>query len=220
MPHRLAVVVPTPAHSSISGPLSYLSELPLAPGTLVRVPLGRREVLGVVWDRRRTATAASPGPTASPSPAPWTASPPLSAGWRQLVTFAANYYQRSLGEVALAALPPQLRDTRLRPAGAPLEAPGATRPPPSSHAAAAAADARTARGAGRDRGGRRALSCCSAPPAAARPRSTCARCRRCWPRAAGAGPGAGARDQPHAAAAGALRRALRRRRRGARCTAA
>ena len=50
MPHPLAVVVPTPAHSSIRGPLSYLSELPLAPGTLVRVPLGKREVLGVVWD--------------------------------------------------------------------------------------------------------------------------------------------------------------------------
>src|SRR6185369_14367929 len=35
--------------------------------------------------------------------------PPLSAGWRRLVAFAAGYYQRSLGEVALAALPPQLR---------------------------------------------------------------------------------------------------------------
>jgi primosomal protein N' (replication factor Y) len=35
---------------------------------------------------------------------------PLTPAWRQLVTFAANYYQRSLGEVALAALPPQLRD--------------------------------------------------------------------------------------------------------------
>ncbi len=35
---------------------------------------------------------------------------PLSANWRALVTFAANYYQRSPGEVALAALPPQLRD--------------------------------------------------------------------------------------------------------------
>ena len=53
MTHRLAVVVPTPAHSSIAGPLSYRSEFALAPGTLVRVPLGRREVLGVVWDDAR-----------------------------------------------------------------------------------------------------------------------------------------------------------------------
>jgi primosomal protein N' (replication factor Y) len=30
--------------------------------------------------------------------------------WLQLVTFSANYYQRSIGEIALAALPPQLRD--------------------------------------------------------------------------------------------------------------
>jgi primosomal protein N' (replication factor Y) len=55
MSHRLAVLVATPAHSSIRGPLSYRSELPLAPGTLVRVPLGRREVLGLVWDAVDTA---------------------------------------------------------------------------------------------------------------------------------------------------------------------
>ncbi len=30
--------------------LSYRSELSLTPGSLVRVPLGAREVLGVVWD--------------------------------------------------------------------------------------------------------------------------------------------------------------------------
>jgi primosomal protein N' (replication factor Y) len=35
---------------------------------------------------------------------------PLNAQWRALVNFTAAYYQRSLGEVALAALPPQLRE--------------------------------------------------------------------------------------------------------------
>jgi primosomal protein N' (replication factor Y) len=35
---------------------------------------------------------------------------PLDTAWRQLVQFSAQYYQRSLGEVALSALPPQLRD--------------------------------------------------------------------------------------------------------------
>ncbi|WP_439951451.1 primosomal protein N' [Piscinibacter sakaiensis] len=35
--------------------------------------------------------------------------PPLGAAWRQLVAFAAGYYQRGLGEVALAVLPPELR---------------------------------------------------------------------------------------------------------------
>ena len=40
----------------------------------------------------------------------WNNVPPLDATWRQLVAFTARYYQRSLGEVALAALPPQLRE--------------------------------------------------------------------------------------------------------------
>ena len=35
--------------------------------------------------------------------------PPLSAPWRALVQFAADYYQRSLGELALSVLPPELR---------------------------------------------------------------------------------------------------------------
>jgi primosomal protein N' (replication factor Y) (superfamily II helicase) len=110
MPHRLAVVVPTPAHSSISGPLSYLSELPLAPGTLVRVPLGKREVLGVVWDEVAERTDEHPGFESKPVAGVLDGLAPLASGWRQLVTFSSNYYQRGLGEVALAGLPPQLRD--------------------------------------------------------------------------------------------------------------
>jgi primosomal protein N' (replication factor Y) len=34
----------------------------------------------------------------------------LNANWQALIGFTASYYQRSLGEVALAALPPQLRE--------------------------------------------------------------------------------------------------------------
>ena len=44
------VALHTPSHSGVGDLLSYASEHPLAPGTLVRVPLGTREVLGVVWD--------------------------------------------------------------------------------------------------------------------------------------------------------------------------
>ena len=54
MSYWLQVVVATPVHSAIAGPLTYRCELPLRPGTLVRVPLGRREVLGVVWDMAPT----------------------------------------------------------------------------------------------------------------------------------------------------------------------
>ena len=111
MPHPTAVLVHTPAHSQVGGALTYLCEQSLAPGTLVRVPLGKRELLGVVWD-----TPADAGPsTLDPVKLRHIAGTldgiaPLTSAWRQLVTFAAHYYQRSLGEVALAALPPQLRD--------------------------------------------------------------------------------------------------------------
>lgn len=110
MPHRLAVVVPTPAHSTVVGPLSYGSELALAPGTLVRVPLGRREVLGVVWDPPAKTDQDRLELEDKLIAGSLDGIAPLSPAWRQLVTFSSAYYQRSVGEVALAGLPPQLRD--------------------------------------------------------------------------------------------------------------
>ena len=104
---EISVVVQTPAHSGLSGPLSYRSELALAPGTLVRVPLGKRETLGVVWDGE--APGLAEGDT-KPITAVLDGIAPLNLAWRRLVGFAAHYYQRALGEVALAALPPQLRE--------------------------------------------------------------------------------------------------------------
>jgi primosomal protein N' (replication factor Y) len=105
-----SIVIATPAHSGIGASLTYRSELSLAPGTLVRVPLGSREVLGVVWD----CPAEPPeGLTEAQTKAVVGALeglPPLNERWRQLVSFAGRYYQRSAGEVALAALPPQLRE--------------------------------------------------------------------------------------------------------------
>ena len=109
MSHWLDIVVATPAHSSVAGPLTYASESPLAPGQLVRVPLGRREVLGVVWAERDGAGHLSAGQAKSVA-AVLDGVDPLSSGWRELIGFTASYYQRSLGEVALAALPPQLRE--------------------------------------------------------------------------------------------------------------
>jgi primosomal protein N' (replication factor Y) len=105
----LSVVVAAPAHSGIGGPLTYRSELPLAPGQLVRVPLGRREVLGVVWETLPDSGSLAPEHAKTVLGA-LDGLPPLNATWRRLVTFTAGYYQRSLGEVALAALPPQLRE--------------------------------------------------------------------------------------------------------------
>ena len=105
----ISVVVATPAHSGVGGPLTYRSELPLAPGQLVRVPLGRREVLGVVWELLPDSGGLAPAQAKAVLGA-LEGLPPLSATWRKLVAFTAGYYQRSLGEVALAALPPQLRE--------------------------------------------------------------------------------------------------------------
>ena len=104
---RVGVLVATPAHSSVAGPLTYFADRVLHPGTLVRVPLARREVLGVVWDE---AAAPIEGVGEKPVAGILEGLPPLPAAWMQLVAFAAAYYQRSAGEVALAALPPQLRE--------------------------------------------------------------------------------------------------------------
>jgi primosomal protein N' (replication factor Y) (superfamily II helicase) len=108
-----SVVVQTPAHSPLAGLLTYHSDQLLDVGSFVRVPLGSRELLGVVWGKldlppepiftaqgkevELKAITAGLGIQA------------VSTAWLKLVSFTANYYQRSLGEVALAALPPQLK---------------------------------------------------------------------------------------------------------------
>ena len=101
------VAVDAPQHSGLNGPLHYASEQALAPGSLVRVPLGKRELLGVVWPggAERSETLAL-----RPISAVFDTLPPLAADWRRLLDFAAGYYQRSVGELASAVLPPQLRE--------------------------------------------------------------------------------------------------------------
>jgi primosomal protein N' (replication factor Y) len=113
MSYRLAVAVEAPQYSGLGGLLDYLGEQPLPPGTLVRVPLGRREVPGLVWDA--PAEDADPAHPAlaedalRPVAQVLATLPPLPAAWRHLVAFTAAYYQRGLGEVALSVLPPELR---------------------------------------------------------------------------------------------------------------
>ncbi len=107
-PCIVGVAVDTPQHTDLTGPLSYRSERTLAPGTLVRVPLGSREVTGLVW-RGMSGNAAEAPQTLRDVAEAMTALPPLTARWCELVEFAAAYYQRGIGEVALAVLPPELR---------------------------------------------------------------------------------------------------------------
>ncbi|MBX9816968.1 MAG: primosomal protein N', partial [Burkholderiaceae bacterium] len=107
----LPVLVNTPAHAALGPVLTYQSEQPLPAGTLVRVPLGSRETLGVVWDKGGAEATGEFDPTKVRAIAgALEGIAPLSAQWQQLLTFTASYYQRSAGEVALAALPPQLRE--------------------------------------------------------------------------------------------------------------
>jgi primosomal protein N' (replication factor Y) len=79
-------------------------------GSLVRVPLGSRELLGVVWAIHDSPPAQLKAGSVRDLAGVLEGLPPLPTAWRQLVQFAAQYYQRSIGEVAMAALPPQLRD--------------------------------------------------------------------------------------------------------------
>ena len=127
--HWPSVVVPTPAHSSLADCLTYTSPDVLAPGTLVRVPLGKRDLLGVVWECPTQPPADLACEQTRAVSSVLSGISPLNAEWRELVQFAAQYYQRALGEVALAALPPQLRDLqpdqwqrRLKKAAKPAQA--------------------------------------------------------------------------------------------------
>ncbi len=132
------IALQMPAHSAVGHLLTYAAETRLAPGTLVRVPLGKREVLGVVWDE----PAADEAPQAQaalqlrPIAGVLDGIAPLPDAWRRLVAFAARYYQRSIGEIAMAALPPQLRELtpeqlarRLKPAKAAAKAAAADAAP-------------------------------------------------------------------------------------------
>jgi primosomal protein N' (replication factor Y) (superfamily II helicase) len=101
---RIQVAVATPQHAGLDGALDYAHASPLSPGQLVRVPLGRREVLGVVWASEELVEAEALKPISTLLPLP-----PLDAAWRALVQFAASYYQRGLGEFAVAALPSGLQ---------------------------------------------------------------------------------------------------------------
>ena len=104
----MSVVLPTPAHGRLPEVLSYCHSAALKLGTLVRVPLGARELLGVVWmpaQGMETLELAALKPITAVLDVP-----PLGKAWVDLIRFAASYYQRFAGELAMAALPPQLRD--------------------------------------------------------------------------------------------------------------
>ncbi len=88
----------------------YRYALPAAPavGMLVQVPFGRREVVGLICEIAHSSDV--PAAKLRDITSICEGCAPLSEKWIALVSFAADYYQRGLGEVALPALPQALRD--------------------------------------------------------------------------------------------------------------
>lgn len=109
------MAVDAPFHSAIGHLLTYSYAHELAAGTLVRVPLGKKEVLGIVWDKAADAQINESVQSSQirPITTALTAISALQAPWRRMVEFTARYYQRSLGEIAISALPIQLRGLTL-----------------------------------------------------------------------------------------------------------
>ncbi|HSC65303.1 MAG TPA: primosomal protein N', partial [Caldimonas sp.] len=102
----VGVLVDAPRHAGLTSTLTYRSQRPLDAGLLVRVPFGRREVAGLTWAAPSAHDA--PGELRDVAEV-CDALPSLGADWCALVEFTAGYYQRSVGEIALAVLPPELR---------------------------------------------------------------------------------------------------------------
>ena len=83
------------------------------PGQLALVPLGRREVIGLIVAVSEHSDV--PESKLRDVIALRTQIPPLSGQWLALCRFAAGYYQRPLGEVALPCLPKKLREPKALP---------------------------------------------------------------------------------------------------------
>nr|WP_246190309.1 primosomal protein N' [Pandoraea captiosa] len=103
--------MPAIARVALDTPLLTLFDYRLdqaaSPGQLVQVPFGRRQVVGIVWELTQRSEV-DPKKLRDVTSV-WHELPPLADDWRDLMQFAARYYQRGIGEVALPALPGHLR---------------------------------------------------------------------------------------------------------------
>ncbi|MHB8622127.1 MAG: primosomal protein N' [Sulfuricaulis sp.] len=104
--HIYQVAVPTPLYRSFD----YLASSPMIPGTRVRVPFGRRELVGIVI--REVAQSELPLNRLKPIALQLDRDPILPKPLLSLLLWAADYYHHPLGEVIYAALPVWLRQGR------------------------------------------------------------------------------------------------------------
>ena len=97
------VAVPTPLYRAFD----YLANVALVPGTRVRVPFGRREMIGIVLGE--VAQSELPASRLKRITQPLDASAILPPPILSLLRWAADYYHHPLGEVIHTALPVRLR---------------------------------------------------------------------------------------------------------------
>ena len=102
----LNIALDTPLDRTFDYRWSGDGVLPAA-GQLVLVPFGRREAMGIIAEVRRESDV--PPDKLKDAIAVRHQLAPLSAEWLALCAFAAEYYQRPFGEVALPGLPKNLR---------------------------------------------------------------------------------------------------------------
>ena len=103
---RIALDTPLDFCFDYSWQIDAAQPLPLI-GQLVLVPFGRREVVGIVTGLPATTEVAAD--KLKPALAIRAQLPPMNPAWQALCAFAADYYQRPLGEVMLPGLPKNLR---------------------------------------------------------------------------------------------------------------
>lgn len=107
----------------LMGVFDYSSHQPVDIGQRVIVGFGRRKMIGVVVDT--LSEPVYPPAQVKAIDSILTDMRPLPADWMRMARFAAQYYQRPLGEVILPALPGPLRKVSAyqgkRSAGGPIE---------------------------------------------------------------------------------------------------
>ncbi|MGF1629205.1 MAG: primosomal protein N' [Kiloniellaceae bacterium] len=102
---RVAVLLPLP----LTGPYDYLAppELAVAPGSVVRVPLAQRELVGVVWDSPPETAASEQKPVPAERLRPILEVlpvPPLTPVARRFLAWVADYTLAAPGAVLRMAL--------------------------------------------------------------------------------------------------------------------
>jgi primosomal protein N' (replication factor Y) len=125
---RVALDVPLPRLFDYAAPEANRSDV----GRRVAVPFGRRTLVGVVMEVDDRSEI--PADKLRAAGAILDDMPPLPAEWLAVARFAAEYYQRPLGEVIHAALPTRLRrplPLRLAPAAYALTEAGRAAQPPA-----------------------------------------------------------------------------------------